>query len=85
MRITSTIAIAALAFSGLLLGGPGNVRAADFNPDTVTVGYVDGYMGADHQFHAWEHRSDAESFRAKHDDLYHPWRHDDPKHPLSGK
>jgi hypothetical protein len=37
-------------------------------------------MGADHQFHAWEHRADAEEFRAKHLDKYHPWRHDDTHH-----
>jgi hypothetical protein len=84
MRITSA-AMAALAFSGLILGGLGNVRAADLDLNAVTVGYTDGYMGTDHQFHAWEHRSDAESFRYKHANLYHPRRHDDPRHPSSGK
>jgi hypothetical protein len=53
---------------------------ADFDPSQVTVAYSDGYMGTDGQFHAWEHRSDAESIRASHADKYRPWRHDDPRH-----
>jgi hypothetical protein len=46
----------------------------------VAVGYSDGYMGTDHQFHEWEHRSDAEAYRAKKADQYRAWKHDDPRH-----
>ena len=54
--------------------------AADLDPAQVTIAYADGYTGTDGQFHAWEHRSDAEGFRAQHADKYRPWRHDDPRH-----
>ena len=49
----------------------------------MTVAYADGYMGTDGQFHAWEHRSDAEAFRAHYADKYRPWRHDDSRHQES--
>jgi hypothetical protein len=78
MRINLTLAALALT-GGLAMLGTAYAQDA-FNPDQVTVGYSDGYMGADHQFHAWEHRADAEEFRAKHLDKYHPWRHDDTHH-----
>src|ERR1700739_5108529 len=75
-----SLKIAALALTGSL-AVLGTAYADDaFNVDQVTVAYSDGYMGADHQFHAWEHRADAEEFRAKHLDKYHPWRHDDTRH-----
>ncbi len=80
MRIN--IKIAALALAGSL-AALGTAYAADedgFNDAQVSVAYADGYMGTDHQFHAWEHRADAEEFRAKHLEHYHPWRHDDPRH-----
>lgn len=81
MRIS--LKIAALAVTGSLLAA-GAAFAADedgFDINQVTTAYSDGYIGTDHQFHAWEHRSDAEEFRAKHIDRYRPWRHDDPHHP----
>jgi hypothetical protein len=53
---------------------------ADVDAAQIKIAYSDGYTGADGQFHAWDHRSDAEGFRAKHADLYRPWRHDDPRH-----
>lgn len=56
------------------------IARADVDPAQVTVAYSDGYTGTDGQFHGWEHRSDAESFRASHADKYRPWRHDDPRH-----
>jgi len=46
----------------------------------VTVAFADGYTGTDGQFHAWESRTDAQEFRAKHTDQYRAWRHDDPRH-----
>lgn len=56
------------------------VAYADVDATQVTLAYVDGYTGTDGQFHPWEHRSDAESIRAKRADIYRPWRHDDPRH-----
>jgi hypothetical protein len=74
------VKIAALAMAGSL-AVLGTAYADDaFSVDQVDVAYADGYMGTDHQFHAWEHRADAEEFRAKHIDRYHAWRHDDPRH-----
>jgi len=65
-----------------LLATTGAIGAAhaDVDPAQVVVAYADGYAGTDGQFHAWEHRSDAEGFRARHADKYRPWRHDDPRH-----
>jgi len=79
MRIS--VKLAALALTGSL-AVLGTAYAADeaFDINQVATAYSDGYMGTDHQFHAWEHRADAEEFRAKHLDRYHPWRHDDPHH-----
>ena len=78
MRMSLKIAVLALTGSLAVLG---TAYADDaFNADQVTIAYSDGYMGNDHQFHAWEHRADAEEFRAKHLDHYHPWRHDDTHH-----
>ena len=57
-----------------------SLAAFAYQESDVAMAYADGYMGTDHQFHAWEHRADAQDFRAHHADLYHPWRHDDPRH-----
>jgi len=70
---------AALSIGFVLLAGAGIARA-DVDSAQITLAYADGYMGTDGQFHAWEHRSDAEDIRAKHADKYRPWRHDDPRH-----
>ena len=79
MRTKMIIAAFAIAGSMGFLGAAAN---ADDNFDTnvVSIAYADGYMGTDHQFHVWEHRADAEAFRAKHLDRYRAWRHDDSKH-----
>jgi hypothetical protein len=53
---------------------------AEIDAASVKVAYADGFVGTDGQFHGWESRYDAQNFRAKHADLYHPWRHDDPRH-----
>jgi len=74
----SRIAAIAFAIAGLTLAGAGAAYALD--DSQVAAAYADGYMGTDNQFHEWEHRSDAEEYRAKHADQYHPWRHDDPRH-----
>lgn len=69
----------ALAIMLVSLAGIGVARA-DVDPAQVSVAYADGYTGTDGQFHNWEHRSDAQGFRAGHADKYRPWRHDDPRH-----
>ena len=72
--------IAAFAIAGSI-GFLGAANADDnFDINQVSIAYADGYMGTDHQFHVWEHRADAEAFRAKHLDRYRAWRHDDAKH-----
>ena len=71
----TTLFIASLTIAASL-----SLPAFAYQESEVTIAYADGYMGADHQFHAWEHRADAEEFRAKHLDKYHPWRHDDTHH-----
>ena len=80
MRISLKIASFALAGSLAVLGTAYAADEDGFDANQVSIAYSDGYMGADHQFHAWEHRADAEEFRAKHLDKYHPWRHDDSHH-----
>jgi hypothetical protein len=84
MRINLKLAALALAGSLAVLG---TAYAADddgFDITQVSIAYSDGYIGVDHQFHAWEHRADAEEFRGKYLDRYRPWRHDDPHHPKEG-
>lgn len=79
MRINLKLAALALTGSLAVLGAAYADDAFDANQ--VAIAYSDGYMGTDHQFHAWAHRADAEAFRAKHLDRYRPWRHDDTHHP----
>jgi hypothetical protein len=69
------IAVSIIA-AGLSLAG----AAVALEASQVTVAYADGYTGSDGQFHAWESRSDAQEFRAKHADQYRAWRHDDSRH-----
>lgn len=78
MRNTSKIATLAIALATASLAGIGAAFA--FQESDVSIAYADGYMGTDNQFHAWEHRADAEGYRAKHADTYRAWRHDDPRH-----
>lgn len=78
MGNTFKIATVALALATASLAGAGAAYA--FQDSDVSVAYADGYMGTDNQFHAWEHRADAEEYRSKHADNYKAWRHDDPRH-----
>ena len=74
-----TIGVPALAVLLASFAGAGIARA-DVDPSQISVAYADGYTGTDGQFHAWENRSDAQDFRAKHADQYRAWRHNDPRH-----
>ena len=78
MRNTLKITIAAMTVAAATLAGAGIANA--LQDSDVSVAYSDGYMGTDNQFHAWEHRADAEEYRSKHGDAYRAWRHDDPRH-----
>lgn len=82
MRITSKIVSLTIALTGISLGNQGMASAQDaaFDVGNVSVGYADGYVDRSHRFHVWEHRADAEQFRAKDGDQYRAWRHDDPRH-----
>ena len=73
MRTSLLIASVAIAASLSL-------PAFAYQESDVSIAYADGYMGTDHQIHAWDHRTDAQEFRAKHADQYRAWRHDDPRH-----
>ena len=79
MRTKMMLAALAIAGGMGMLGAAANADDA-FDINQVQTAYYDGYMGTDHQFHAWEHRADAQAFRAKHLDRYRPYRHDDPRH-----
>lgn len=57
-----------------------SLPAFAYQESEVSIAFSDGYMGTDHQFHNWEHRADAQEFRAKHEDHYRAWRHDDRHH-----
>ena len=41
----------------------------------VGIGYRNGYMGNDHNWHRWEHRNDYVSYRRNHRHQYHDWNH----------
>jgi hypothetical protein len=73
LALTLTASIAAV----------GTAYAADrdgFDVNQVVVAYADGYTGTDNQFHAWQHKADAQETRAEHLDRYRPWMHDDKHH-----
>jgi hypothetical protein len=78
MQVGSKMATVAVVLVGLTLVGAS--AASAYQESDVSIAYADGYMGTDGQFHVWEHRADAEQFRAKHLDQYRAWRHDDPRH-----
>ena len=82
MQISWKIAAMCAVLMGAPCAGLGVAQAQDatFDVGSVSVGYADGYMDQNHQFHVWEHRADAEQFRAKRADAYRAWRHDDPRH-----
>jgi hypothetical protein len=71
---------------GLVVATLGSVITANaavgvaFDIGNVAVGYSDGYMGTDNQFHRWAHASDARRFRTAHKDQYHGYKHDDSHH-----
>jgi hypothetical protein len=69
-----------LLFASVAIAASLSLPAFAFQDSDVSMAYADGYMGTDNQFHAWEHRADAQDFRAHHADKYRPWRHDDPRH-----
>ena len=78
----TSLRIFALALTGSMAVA-GAAYAADrdgFDVNQVVVAYSDGYMGTDNQFHAWEHRADAQELRAEHLDRYRPYAHDDKFH-----
>jgi hypothetical protein len=83
MRTILKSAAIALAVAGVTLGSAVAANAAvgvSFDIGNVAVGYSDGYMGTDHQYHAWGHHSDAVRFQKAHKESYHGYRHDDPNH-----
>ena len=69
-----------LFLAGVAIAASLSLPAIAYQESDVSIAYADGYIGTDHQFHAWEHRADAEQFRAHHADMYRAWRHDDPRH-----
>ena len=75
--------IIAVGIAGAPFAATAQANAAvgvSFDIGNVAVGYSDGYMDNDHQYHRWAHRSDAEHYRTAHSDRYHGYRHDDPRH-----
>jgi hypothetical protein len=83
MRTILKGAAIALALAGATLGNAATANAAvgvSFDIGNVAVGYSDGYMGTDQQYHPWAHPSDARRFRTAHKDQYHGYKHDDPNH-----
>jgi len=50
---------------------PDSAAGVSFDVRNVAVGYSDGYIDTDHQYHPWAKRSDAVRFRTAHKDLYY--------------
>ena len=48
-----------------------------FDIGNVAIGYSDGYMDNNHQYHRWTRRSDAQQYRTAHKDQYRGYRHND--------
>ena len=82
MRSTLKMTILTTALVGISLAGLQltNAQEVTFDVGNVSVGYADGYMDNNHQFHQWGHRADAEQYRREHGDKYRAWRHGDPRH-----
>jgi uncharacterized protein (DUF697 family) len=83
MRIILKGAVIALSLAAATLGSAITANAAvgvSFDIGNVAVGYSDGYMGTDNQYHAWQHHADAARYQKAHKESYHGYRHDDPKH-----
>ena len=81
MQIILKSAAIALALAGVTLGSAANAAVGvSFDVGNVAVGYSDGYMGTDHQYHAWAQHSDAVRYQKAHKESYHGYRHDDPNH-----
>jgi len=82
MRIILKGAAIALILAGATLSAVTANAAVgvSFDIGNVAVGYSDGYMGNDHQYHAWAQHSDAVRYQKAHKESYHGYRHDDPKH-----
>jgi hypothetical protein len=83
--VMKTLVVASIIVLGLAsaAGSAGLANAAarvTFDIGNVAIGYSDGYMDNQHQYHKWAHNSDAEQYRAAHEDQYHSYRHNDPKH-----
>jgi hypothetical protein len=86
MRVTLKNAAVVLVLGVTLTGGPmANAARVTFDIGNVAVGYSDGYYDNAHSWHPWAHAADARHYRAAHKDMYHTWRHDDPKHPDDGR
>jgi hypothetical protein len=81
LTFSKTMVVAFVAASASLASaGMSSAQEATFNMGNVTVAYADGYIDRNQQFHDWDHRADAEQYRAKNPDHYRSWRHDDPRH-----
>jgi hypothetical protein len=82
MRIITKGAAIALILTGAGLSAVTASAAVgvSFDLGNVAVGYSDGYMGTDHQYHDWAQHSDAVRYQKAHKESYHSYRHDDPKH-----
>ena len=78
--ISATVIALSLASVSLGIAGPANAAVGvSLDLGNVAVGYSDGYMDNNHQYHSWENRSDATRFRAAHKSQYHSYKHDDPR------
>ena len=82
MRIILKGAAIALILTGTTLSAVTANAAVgvSFDIGNVAVGYSDGYMGTDHQYHDWAQHSDAVRYQKAHKDSYHGYRHDNPNH-----
>src|ERR1035437_10206161 len=70
MRSTLKMTILTAALVGISLAGLQltNAQEVTFDMGNVSVAFADGYIDRNNQFHHWEHRTDAEQYRAKHTD-----------------
>ena len=86
MRFTLKNTSVLVLLGAALAGGPiANAASVRFDIGNVAIGYSDGYFDNAHTWHPWAHAADAKRFRRAHKDMYHTWRHDDPKHPDDAK
>jgi hypothetical protein len=77
MFLKSSLVALALAGTAFIGSNTAEARSAiTIGFGNVAIGYRDGYVDNNHNYHRWQHRADYVSYRGQHGSQYHDWNHD---------